>query len=82
MKDLIIVESPAKAKTIKAFLGDGYEVIASKGHIRDLPKFSFGIKVENRHFIPEYQIPSDHKELVSQNPKALQKGKDYLHRHR
>lgn len=75
MKDLIIVESPAKAKTIKAFLGDGYEVIASKGHIRDLPKFSFGIKVENRHFIPEYQIPSDHKELVSQIQKLSKKAK-------
>ena len=46
MSTLIIVESPAKAKTIKNFLGRGYDVIASLGHIRDLPKSSFGIKIE------------------------------------
>ncbi len=46
-KNLIIVESPAKAKTIGNFLGKDYEVIASKGHIRDLPKSSFGIKIED-----------------------------------
>lgn len=66
MKDLIIVESPAKARTIKNFLGDKFEVIASKGHIRDLPKYAFGIKVEDKHFYPEYKIDSDHKEIVSQ----------------
>ncbi|ANV97590.1 DNA topoisomerase I [Helicobacter enhydrae] len=66
MKHLIIVESPAKAKTIKNFLGKDYEVIASKGHIRDLPKNTFGIKIENQHFTPEYKISSDHKEIVNQ----------------
>ena len=53
MSKLIIVESPAKAKTIKNFLGRGYDVIASRGHIRDLPKSSFGIKIEDGEFKPE-----------------------------
>ena len=53
MKSLIIVESPAKAKTIKNFLDKSYNVIASKGHIRDLPKTSFGIKIEDDKFTRE-----------------------------
>lgn len=65
MKNLVIVESPAKAKTIKNFLGIDYEVIASKGHIRDLPQKKFGIKIQDQQFIPEYVISSDHKEIVS-----------------
>lgn len=65
-KKLIIVESPAKAKTIGNFLGKEYEVIASKGHIRDLPKSSFGIKIEDDEFIPEYRITSDHSALVKE----------------
>ena len=65
-KNLIIVESPAKAKTIGNFLGKNYEVIASKGHIRDLPKTSFGIKIENDEFIPEYKITTDHSSLVKE----------------
>lgn len=71
-QNLIIVESPAKAKTIKNFLGQGYEVIASKGHIRDLPKFSFGIKIENKHFTPQYTIDEGHKDTIAQI-KALAK---------
>ncbi|CAG9959713.1 type I DNA topoisomerase [Campylobacter lari] len=66
MKNLIIVESPAKAKTIGNFLGKDYEVIASKGHIRDLPKSSFGIKIEDENFKPEYRISSDHSTLVKE----------------
>ncbi|MCW0224961.1 type I DNA topoisomerase [Campylobacter lari] len=66
MKNLIIVESPAKAKTIGNFLGKNYEVIASKGHIRDLPKSSFGIKIEDENFKPEYRISSDHSTLVKE----------------
>ena len=46
-KNLVIVESPAKAKTIKKFLGKNYEVIASNGHVRDLPKSQMGIDVEH-----------------------------------
>ena len=65
-KRLIIVESPAKARTIKNFLGKEYEVVASKGHIRDLPKNSFGIKIENEEFKPQYRIDKDHSEIVKE----------------
>jgi len=65
LKHLIIVESPAKAKTIKNFLGKEYEVIASKGHIRDLPKSSFGITVdEDGLFVPKYSVSKDHAPAV------------------
>ncbi len=66
MKHLIIVESPAKAKTIKNFLDKNYEVIASKGHVRDLSKFALGIKIDETGFIPNYIVDKDHKELVKQ----------------
>ncbi len=65
-KNLIIVESPAKARTIKNFLGKDYEVIASKGHIRDLPKSSFGIKIEDGKFIPQYRVDKDHSQITKQ----------------
>ena len=65
-KDLIIVESPAKARTIQNFLGKEYEVIASKGHIRDLPKSSFGIKIEDDKFIPQYRVDKDHAQITKQ----------------
>ncbi|MCV3392881.1 type I DNA topoisomerase [Campylobacter sp. IFREMER_LSEM_CL2101] len=75
MKNLIIVESPAKAKTIGNFLGKDYEVIASKGHIRDLPKTSFGIKIENENFKPEYRISNDHSSLVKELKEKAKKAK-------
>ena len=79
MSTLIIVESPAKAKTIKNFLGRGYDVIASLGHIRDLPKSSFGIKIEGGEFIPEYRITADHSQVVKEiKEKAKSADKIYL----
>jgi DNA topoisomerase-1 len=64
--DLIIVESPAKAKTIKNFLGKNYEVIASKGHIRDLPKSRFGIKIDGETLTPEYSVAKENAPIVKQ----------------
>ena len=78
MKSLIIVESPAKAKTIKNFLDKSYNVIASKGHIRDLPKTSFGIKIEDDKFTPEYRISSDHSAIVKEI-KELAKSADEIY---
>lgn len=79
MKNLIIVESPAKAKTIKNFLGKDYTVIASKGHIRDLPKTSFGIKIENNTFTPEYRVSKDHSAIVKEIKELAKKAdKIYL----
>lgn len=78
MKNLIIVESPTKAKTIKNFLGKEYEVIASKGHVRDLPKSSFGIKIENDTFTPEYRTPRDHSKIVKEI-KDLAKNAEHIY---
>ena len=66
--DLIIVESPAKARTIKNFLGKGYDVIASKGHIRDLPKSRFGITIdETTHkLIPTYSVAKENAPTVKE----------------
>ena len=74
-KNLIIVESPAKARTIKNFLGKEYEVIASKGHIRDLPKSSFGIKIEDNKFIPQYRVDKDHSQITKQLKELAKKAK-------
>ena len=66
--NLIIVESPAKARTIKNFLGKGYEVIASKGHIRDLPKSRFGITVDEEHhtLTPTYSVAKENAPTVKE----------------
>jgi len=77
---LIIVESPAKAKTIKNFLGKEYEVIASKGHIRDLPKSRFGIKIdeEKKELTPEYSVAKENAATVKQI-KELAKKADIIY---
>lgn len=64
-KNLVIVESPAKAKTIEKFLGNDYTVLSSFGHIRDLKKKGFGINVAN-NYTPDYEIPSDKIKLVNE----------------
>ncbi|MCH5233135.1 MAG: type I DNA topoisomerase [Muribaculaceae bacterium] len=69
MKNLVIVESPAKAKTIEKFLGKDFTVMSSYGHIRDLKKHGLSIDVDNK-FLPEYEIPEDKKDLVSRLRKA------------
>ena len=69
LKNLVIVESPAKAKTIEKFLGKDYKVMSSYGHIRDLPKKKYSINAENG-FTPTYEIPDDKKELVATLKKA------------
>ena len=63
MQNLVIVESPAKAKTIEKFLGKDYKVMPSYGHIRDLKKKTFSIDTDT--FIPVYEIPDDKKEVVN-----------------
>ena len=62
--NLVIVESPAKAKTIEKFLGKDYKVMSSYGHIRDLKKHSFSIDTDT--FMPQYEVPSDKSNIVSQ----------------
>ena len=69
MSKLVIVESPSKAKTIKKYLGSGFEVMASKGHVRDLPKSKLGIDVEH-DFKPQYVNMADKRELISGLKKA------------
>ena len=71
-KDLVIVESPAKAKTIERFLGKDFHVMSSYGHIRDLKKKDFSIDIENG-FTPIYEIPSDKKKVVTELKAAAKK---------
>ena len=71
-KNLVIVESPTKAKTIKKFLGKNYDVIASEGHIRDLPKSSMGIDIEN-DYEPHYITIRGKGELLATLKKASKK---------
>jgi len=68
-KNLVIVESPAKSKTIENYLGSGYKVMASYGHIRDLPKSRMGIDI-GHNFEPEYIIPLKSKKNLNSIKKA------------
>lgn len=70
-KNLVIVESPAKAKTIQKYLGKDFEVKSSFGHIRDLPKKGMGINLKN--FTPDYEVSSDKKKVVAELKAAAKK---------
>src|SRR5437870_711611 len=71
-KQLVIVESPTKAKTLERYLGPDYSVTASKGHVRDLPEKSMGVEVDNG-FRPEYVVPDEKKATVAHLRKAYAK---------
>ncbi|MEX1278428.1 MAG: DNA topoisomerase, partial [Chloroflexota bacterium] len=76
--DLVIVESPAKAKTIERYLGDGYRVLASYGHVRDLPKRGLGVDLEN-DFAPRYEpLPDRRDELKRLTDAARSAGRVWL----
>ena len=72
MKNLVIVESPAKARTITKFLSSDYVVMASMGHVRDLPKSSLGFDPEN-NFKPKYQVSKDKSKVISDLKKQINK---------
>src|SRR5579884_2272862 len=68
-KNLVIVESPAKAKTIGGFLGSDYQILSSFGHIRDLPKKGIGVDIKQR-FQPTYEISPDKQKVAAELKKA------------
>lgn len=72
MSDLVIVESPAKAKTIKKYLGSGYEVIASMGHVRDLPENRLSVDIKH-NFKPKYEVIKGKEKLVEELTKMAEK---------
>ncbi len=74
---LVIVESPAKAKTIGKFLGRGYTVKASMGHIRDLPKSTLGVDVDN-DFTPKYLVPRDKLKTVKDLKESVQAAREVI----
>jgi DNA topoisomerase-1 len=75
IENLVIVESPAKAKTIEKFLGKDFRVVSSFGHIRDLSKKNLGIDIEN-DFAPDYEVPKDKAKVVSELRKAASDSKN------
>lgn len=77
MKSLVIVESPAKAKTISKFLGKDYKVSASFGHVRDLPKGELGIDVD-KEFEPKYVIPTKARKIISELKKEAAKAENVI----
>jgi len=76
-KTLVVVESPAKAKTIEKYLGDGYAVRASYGHIRDLPRSKLGVDPD-QDFAVQYEVPEDSKRHVADLKKALKQNEDLV----
>lgn len=74
---LVIIESPSKSAALKKYLGDGYEVFATKGHIRDLPSKSFAIDLKN-NFEPKYDILPDKKDLIADLQRKAKKSDEVL----
>lgn len=74
---LVVIEAPAKRETLKKYLGNGYEVFATKGHIRDLPAKSFAIDLNN-NYEPHYEINPDKKELISELKKKAERADEVL----
>jgi len=70
MADLVIVESPAKARTVGRFLGKKFSVKASMGHVRDLPKSKLGVEINEDSFVPTYTVSGDKRKIVSELKKA------------
>src|SRR3989338_6445915 len=77
MHSLIIVESPTKAKTLKTFLGKEYKVLASFGHVRDLPKRELGVDTE-KNFEPKYVIPAKAKKVIAELKKESKKAQNTI----
>lgn len=75
IENLVIVESPAKAKTIEKFLGKDFKVVSSFGHIRDLAKKNLGIDIEN-NFTPNYEVPKEKAKVVGELRKAAKESKN------
>ena len=71
-RDLVIVESPAKARTISGILGAGFDVTASVGHVRDLPKSKLGVDVDNE-FEPHYIVPKEKRDVINKIKEAARK---------
>jgi DNA topoisomerase-1 len=77
MKNLLIVESPTKARTISKYLGNDYKVMATVGHLRDLPKSKMGVDIKN-DFEVTYEISADKKKVVSELLKSSKEAENIL----
>src|SRR5699024_5105542 len=76
-KSLVIVESPAKARTIERYLGSKYRVKASMGHVRDLPKSKMGVDVDH-DFEPQYLVPRDKSKVVKELRESVKNAREVL----
>src|SRR5688572_2089867 len=77
MKNLVIVESPTKAKTIGKFLGDDYVIKFSMGHVIDLPKSKMGIDIEH-NFKPQYEVVEDKKPIIAELQKLAKDAEEII----